>query len=141
MRAGARTLLGIAAALLACGHGDRARSSSEARAREKDELSALWSLYRYTHVQGGRVVAAAEEPQGARRLALTADKTSEILACHWTARTRDSLDALGMTGCLPFAAVMPTPSGFVAGASSSRTDISALAGWNPLLQRNVRSLN
>ena len=39
------------------------------------------------------------------------------------------------------AAVMPTPSGFVAGASSSRTDISALAGWNPLLQRNVRSLN
>ena len=26
--------------------------------RERDELSALWSLYRYTHVQDGRVVAA-----------------------------------------------------------------------------------
>ncbi|HET8539957.1 MAG TPA: glycosyl hydrolase family 8 [Anaeromyxobacter sp.] len=59
MRAGAGILLGLSAAVLACGHGDAARSS-ETRAREKDELSALWSLYRYTHVQGGRVVALDE---------------------------------------------------------------------------------
>ena len=60
MRAGAGTLLGLAAALLACGHGDAARSA-DARGRERDELSALWSLYRYTHVQSGRVVALDED--------------------------------------------------------------------------------
>jgi cellulose synthase (UDP-forming) len=58
MRAVAGSLLALsAAALLSCGHAP-ARSAD--RARERDELSALWSLYRYTHVQGGRVVAHDE---------------------------------------------------------------------------------
>src|SRR5512141_864020 len=58
MRASAGFLLVLAAALLACGHaGPR---PAEDRARARDELSALWSLYRYTHVQGGRVVAHDE---------------------------------------------------------------------------------
>jgi cellulose synthase (UDP-forming) len=60
MRTGARPLLLIAALAGACGHGGTVSRSAEARARERDELSALWSLYRYTHVQGGRVVALDE---------------------------------------------------------------------------------
>ncbi len=59
MPASWRSLLVAGAVALACGHGAASRSG-EARARERDELSALWSLYRYTHVQGGRVVAHDE---------------------------------------------------------------------------------
>lgn len=59
MRAGACSLLLLCAAPLACGHPG-ARGPGETRARERDELSALWSLYRYTHVHSGRVVAADE---------------------------------------------------------------------------------
>ncbi len=59
MRAGAWSLVLLCAALLACGHAGPTRSSED-RARERDELSALWSLYRYTHVQSGRVVALDE---------------------------------------------------------------------------------
>ncbi len=56
----ATRLLGVVpAALLACGHGGPSRSA-DALARERDELSALWSLYRYTHVQDGRVIATDE---------------------------------------------------------------------------------
>src|SRR6266545_605077 len=56
----AARLLGVfPAALLACGHGAPSRQA-DALARERDELSALWSLYRYTHVQDGRVVATDE---------------------------------------------------------------------------------
>lgn len=54
-----RAILLMLGALVSCGHGG-ARRSHDARARERDELSALWSLYRYTHVQGGRVVARDE---------------------------------------------------------------------------------
>ncbi len=49
----------LAAALLACSHGGSGQTRDE-RARDRDELSALWSLYRYTHVIGGRVVAHDE---------------------------------------------------------------------------------
>jgi cellulose synthase (UDP-forming) len=58
MRAGAWLLVVAPTALLACGHGGA--RSGDALARERDELSALWSLYRYTHVQDGRVVAHDE---------------------------------------------------------------------------------
>jgi cellulose synthase (UDP-forming) len=51
-------LLLAAAGALACGHAGRAER--EARARDRDALSALWSYYRYTHVQAGRVVALDE---------------------------------------------------------------------------------
>jgi cellulose synthase (UDP-forming) len=54
MRAGV-WLLVVVVASSGCGHGGSAASDGN-RARERDELSALWSLYRYTHVQGGRVV-------------------------------------------------------------------------------------
>jgi cellulose synthase (UDP-forming) len=59
MRAGAWLLAVSAAALTSCGHGGDPRRS-DVLARERDELSALWSLYRYTHVQEGRVVAHDE---------------------------------------------------------------------------------
>jgi len=39
---------------------------------------------------------------GWRRLPLTADKGRELLARHWTARTADSLAALGLVETLPF---------------------------------------
>ena len=55
MQAGAWLLLLLAVATPGCGHGGAAPSEGTL-ARERDELSALWSLYRYTHVQGGRVV-------------------------------------------------------------------------------------
>jgi cob(I)alamin adenosyltransferase len=35
--------------LLACGHGEPGRTR-DARARERDELSALWSFYRYARI-------------------------------------------------------------------------------------------
>lgn len=40
---------------------------------------------------------------GFRSVALTSDKASELLAHHWAASTRESLQALGLDGCVPFA--------------------------------------
>jgi cellulose synthase (UDP-forming) len=60
MRPGALSLLALAATLAAC-TSPRAGPSRDARARELDELSALWSLYRYRFVQEGRVVALDED--------------------------------------------------------------------------------
>jgi len=40
---------------------------------------------------------------GFHSVALTSDKARELLARHWTARTRDSLRALGIDGCVSFA--------------------------------------
>jgi nucleoside-diphosphate-sugar epimerase len=40
---------------------------------------------------------------GWRRLPLTLDKTTELLARHWTAQTSDSLEALGVDDSTPFA--------------------------------------
>lgn len=57
MRPGAWLLVALPA--LACA-GVEGTPRSERLARERDELSALWSLYRYSHVQGGRVVALDE---------------------------------------------------------------------------------
>ncbi len=59
MRAGAWPLLVLCGTVVSCGHPGASRAG-EARARARDELSALWSLYRYTHVQAGRVVALDE---------------------------------------------------------------------------------
>jgi len=39
---------------------------------------------------------------GLRRVAMTRDKAREILARHWTARTSESLQALGLGECIPF---------------------------------------
>lgn len=39
---------------------------------------------------------------GFSRLALTSDKARELLARHWSARTGDSLQALGLDGFVPF---------------------------------------
>lgn len=58
MRAGAWLLLAAPAALLACARAEPSRP--DGLARERDELSALWSLYRFTHVRDGRVVAPDE---------------------------------------------------------------------------------
>jgi cellulose synthase (UDP-forming) len=59
MRAGARLLLVVGWATLAgCGHGAPRRGDT--LAQERDALSALWSLYRYTHLEDGRVVAHDE---------------------------------------------------------------------------------
>jgi cellulose synthase (UDP-forming) len=59
MRAGAWLLVVSVAALPSCEHGGGPRRR-DVLAQERDELSALWSLYRYTHVQEGRVVAHDE---------------------------------------------------------------------------------
>ncbi|WP_242393704.1 glycosyl hydrolase family 8 [Anaeromyxobacter oryzisoli] len=59
MRPVAWTLLPLLVGLLSCGHGPAARTR-DARARERDELSALWSFYKYQFVEDGRVVALDE---------------------------------------------------------------------------------
>lgn len=59
MRAAAWLPFVASTALLACEHGGAPRAG-ETLARERDELSALWSFYRYTHIQDGRVVAHDE---------------------------------------------------------------------------------
>ncbi len=41
---------------------------------------------------------------GLRRIAMTSDKARELLARHWSARTRSSLVALGLSGVVPLAA-------------------------------------
>lgn len=39
---------------------------------------------------------------GMRRIAMTVDKSRELLASHWTARTAESLENLGISGSKPF---------------------------------------
>src|SRR5512135_1594325 len=58
MRPGAWLLLAVPAGLLAC--AGAASPRAEQLSRERDELSALWSLYRYTHLWDGRVVELDE---------------------------------------------------------------------------------
>jgi cellulose synthase (UDP-forming) len=53
------TLLTLLLLSIACGHGS-AGESALARAREMDELSALWSFYKYRYIQEGRVVSHDE---------------------------------------------------------------------------------
>ncbi|HEX9050640.1 MAG TPA: glycosyl hydrolase family 8, partial [Anaeromyxobacter sp.] len=86
MRAGAGTLLGLVA-LLGCGHGGTSHPA-DARARERDELSALWSLYRYTHVQGGRVVELDEDG-----ITTSEGQAYAMLRAVW-ANDRPSFDAV-----------------------------------------------
>ena len=47
-------------------------------------------------------IGSALQRLGWRRLALTADKSRELLARHWTARTADSLEILGVRASKPF---------------------------------------
>ena len=54
-------------------------------------------------VAGAGVVGSILQRCGWRSLALTRDKTRELLARHWTARTEDSLGALGVVGIEAFA--------------------------------------
>jgi len=53
-------------------------------------------------VSGVGAVGSVLQRLGWRRLALTADKTRELLARHWSARTVDSMDALGVDGLTLF---------------------------------------
>jgi nucleoside-diphosphate-sugar epimerase len=53
-------------------------------------------------VSGAGAIGSALQRLGWRRLALTSDKTRELLARHWTARTADSLEALGIEASEPF---------------------------------------
>jgi nucleoside-diphosphate-sugar epimerase len=48
-------------------------------------------------------VGSALQRIGWRRLALTGDKTRELLARHWTARTEDSMNSLGVHSVTSFA--------------------------------------
>jgi nucleoside-diphosphate-sugar epimerase len=41
---------------------------------------------------------------GAEHVAMTSDKAQELLARHWTARTEESLEVLGLAGWVPFPA-------------------------------------
>lgn len=53
-------------------------------------------------VSGAGMVGSALQRLGWKRLPLTSDKTRELLARHWTARTSDSLEALGVGGVMSF---------------------------------------
>jgi nucleoside-diphosphate-sugar epimerase len=53
-------------------------------------------------VTAAGAVGSALQSLGWRRLPLTADKARELLARHWTARTADSLAALGLVETMPF---------------------------------------
>jgi nucleoside-diphosphate-sugar epimerase len=55
-----------------------------------------------TLVSGAGAVGSVLQKLGWRRLALTADKSRELLAKHWTARTSDSLEALGLQAVMPW---------------------------------------
>ena len=64
---------------------------------------------RLVHVPGVvfRVVGLAGnglQRIGFRRVAITSDKVTELLARHWTSRTSESLDCLGLAGYVPFRA-------------------------------------
>jgi nucleoside-diphosphate-sugar epimerase len=54
-------------------------------------------------VTGAGAMGSALQRLGWRRLALTLDKSRELLARHWTARTADSLQALGVAETTPWA--------------------------------------
>jgi nucleoside-diphosphate-sugar epimerase len=47
-------------------------------------------------VSGAGAVGSGLQKVGLRRIALTSDKSRELLARHWTARTADSLETLGI---------------------------------------------
>ena len=53
-------------------------------------------------VSGAGAIGSALQRLGWRRLALTSDKSRELLARHWTARTSDSLESLGIRASKPF---------------------------------------
>jgi nucleoside-diphosphate-sugar epimerase len=53
-------------------------------------------------VSGAGAVGSALQRLGWRRLALTSDKSRELLARHWSARTADSLETLGVKVSKPF---------------------------------------
>jgi nucleoside-diphosphate-sugar epimerase len=53
-------------------------------------------------VTGVGALGSALQRLGWRRFALTLDKSRELLARHWTARTADSLQALGVEDTLPW---------------------------------------
>jgi hypothetical protein len=53
-------------------------------------------------VSGAGAVGSALHRVGWSGFALTADKARELVARHWTARTADSLRALGIDGCTGF---------------------------------------
>jgi len=53
-------------------------------------------------VSGAGAIGSALQRLGWRRLALTSDKSRELLARHWTARTADSLESLGIRTSKPF---------------------------------------
>jgi nucleoside-diphosphate-sugar epimerase len=53
-------------------------------------------------ITGAGLVGSALQRLGWRRLALTADKSRELLARHWTSRTADSLRDLGVGDLTPF---------------------------------------
>jgi nucleoside-diphosphate-sugar epimerase len=53
-------------------------------------------------VSGAGAIGSALQRLGWRRLALTSDKSRELLARHWTARTADSLKTLGIEASKPF---------------------------------------
>jgi nucleoside-diphosphate-sugar epimerase len=53
-------------------------------------------------VSGAGAIGSALQGLGWRRLALTSDKSRELLARHWTARTSDSLQSLGIKAFIPF---------------------------------------
>jgi nucleoside-diphosphate-sugar epimerase len=55
-----------------------------------------------TLVTGAGAIGSALQRLGWRRLALTLDKSRELLARHWTARTADSLQALGVGETTPW---------------------------------------
>lgn len=53
-------------------------------------------------VSGAGVIGSALQWLGWHRLALTSDKSRELLARHWTARTVDSLESLGIDASMTF---------------------------------------
>jgi hypothetical protein len=53
-------------------------------------------------VSGAGAIGSALQRLGWRRLALTSDKSRELLARHWTARTSDSLETLAIESPLAF---------------------------------------
>jgi len=53
-------------------------------------------------VSGAGAIGSLLQKLGWRRIALTSDKTRELLAKHWTAQTADSLETLGITASTPW---------------------------------------
>jgi nucleoside-diphosphate-sugar epimerase len=55
-------------------------------------------------ISGAGAAGSTLQRLGFRRVALTSDKSRELLAKHWTARTTDSLERLGIKASMPFRA-------------------------------------